>query len=80
MPFLPYKSGCQWRMLPNDFPKWWQLVYYYYRKWSDLEEFDLLFSKLRERVWINMGQNEHQVQTLLTVKVSTVTIIVPLME
>nr|WP_315201630.1 transposase [uncultured Flavobacterium sp.] len=23
------KSGCQWRMLPSDFPKW-QLVYYYY--------------------------------------------------
>lgn len=25
------KTGCQWRMLPNDFPKW-QLVYYYYNK------------------------------------------------
>ena len=56
--FYLIKTGCQWRMLPNDFPKW-QLVYYYYRKWSDLEEFDLLFSKLRERVRINMGHNEH---------------------
>jgi transposase len=27
------KSGCQWRMLPSDFPKW-QLVYYYYYAWS----------------------------------------------
>ena len=27
------KSGVQWRMLPKDFPKW-QLVYYYYRKWT----------------------------------------------
>ncbi|MDR0477597.1 MAG: transposase, partial [Desulfobulbaceae bacterium] len=26
------KSGCQWRMLPSDFPKW-QLVYYYYYAW-----------------------------------------------
>jgi transposase len=26
------KSGCQWRMLPSDFPKW-QLVYYYYSAW-----------------------------------------------
>ncbi len=25
------KTGCQWRMLPKDFPKW-QLVYYYFRK------------------------------------------------
>ncbi len=36
-------------MLPNDYPKW-ALVYYYFRKWSDLEEFDLLLSSLREKV------------------------------
>ncbi len=24
------KSGCQWRMLPKDFPKW-QIVYYYFQ-------------------------------------------------
>ena len=28
------KTGCQWRMLPKDFPKW-QLVYYYFSKWKD---------------------------------------------
>lgn len=50
------KSGCQWRMLPSNFPKW-QLVYYYYCKWSYLEQFDLLLSKLTERVRINKGQN-----------------------
>ena len=27
------KTICQWRMLPNDFPKW-QLGYYYFRKWD----------------------------------------------
>ena len=27
------KSGVQWRMLPNNYPKW-QLVYYYFRKWT----------------------------------------------
>ena len=56
--FYLVTTGCQWRMLPNDFPKW-QLVYYYYRKWSDVEEFDLLLSKLRGKVRVNMGQNEH---------------------
>ncbi|PWK71491.1 putative transposase of IS4/5 family DUF4096, partial [Mucilaginibacter oryzae] len=35
------KTGCQWRMLPLNFAKW-QLVYYYYKKWSELEHFDLL--------------------------------------
>lgn len=28
------KSGCQWRMLPGDFPKW-QIVYRYFRIWKD---------------------------------------------
>lgn len=50
------KTGCQWRMLPLDFPKW-QLVYYYYSKWSDLEVFDLLLSRLREKVRVERGQN-----------------------
>jgi len=27
------KSGCQWRMLPSDFPQW-KLVYYYFTVWS----------------------------------------------
>jgi len=30
------KSGCQWRMLPSDFPKW-QNVYAYFRIWSEKE-------------------------------------------
>ncbi len=50
------KTGCQWRMLPKDFPKW-QLVYYYYSKWAALESFDLLLSRLREKVRLNKGQN-----------------------
>jgi transposase len=28
------KSGCQWRMLPSDFPKWQDVYYYYYYAWS----------------------------------------------
>ncbi|MDR2929141.1 MAG: transposase, partial [Cytophagaceae bacterium] len=31
--FYLLKTGCQWRMLPSDFPKW-QRIYYYFRKWS----------------------------------------------
>ena len=27
------KTGCQWRMLPNDFPPW-TTVYYYFQKWN----------------------------------------------
>lgn len=49
------KTGCQWRMLPVNFPKW-QLVYYYYRKWAAAEQFDLLLDHLRSKVRIKWGQ------------------------
>ena len=54
--FYVVKTGCQWRMLPSHYPKW-QLVYYYYKKWSSLSMFDLLLKKLREKVRVKMGQN-----------------------
>ena len=31
------KSGCQWRMLPSDYPDW-RSVYAYFRIWSHREE------------------------------------------
>ena len=31
--FLYLRIGSQWRNLPEGFPKW-QLVYYYFRKWQ----------------------------------------------
>ncbi len=50
------KTGCQWRMLPRDFPRW-QLVYYYYRKWVDAELFDQLLDTLRSKVRVSKGQH-----------------------
>lgn len=49
------KTGCQWRILPSGFVSW-ELVYYYYRKWSSLGEFDLLLNNLREKVRVKMGR------------------------
>ena len=44
------KTGCQWRMLPQDFPKW-QLVYFYFNQWKrngTLEQMQLnLVEKIR---------------------------------
>jgi transposase len=37
-------SGCQWRMLPNDLPKW-KTVYHYFNTWSKLEVFDEMLKK-----------------------------------
>lgn len=53
--FYLVKTGCQWRMLPQDFPKW-QLVYYYYKKWVTTCQFDLLLEYLRGTVRLKRGQ------------------------
>jgi putative transposase len=41
------KGGIQWRLLPNEFPSW-QLVYYYFRKWTRIGLWEKVQTKLRE--------------------------------
>ncbi|MEI3119209.1 MAG: transposase [Parabacteroides johnsonii] len=53
--FYVVETGCQWHMLPSGFAPW-ELVNYYYRKWSSLGDFDLLLNDLREKVRVKMGQ------------------------
>ena len=31
------KSGCQWRMLPKDYPKW-RTCHYYFSVWSEQKD------------------------------------------
>lgn len=58
------KSGCQWRMLPSDFPKW-RTVYEYYRQWSHREKEDApsllerCLKKMVGEVRVNKGRKEH---------------------
>jgi transposase len=35
---LLLRTGCQWRFLPNDFPKW-PTVYAYFMKWSQPDQY-----------------------------------------
>ena len=47
------KSGCQWRMLPSDFPKW-RTVHEYYQQWSERKNDDqpsLLEEVLKKIGW-----------------------------
>ena len=46
------KSGCQWRMLPSDFPKW-RTVHHYFALWSAPPEngVSLLEQALKKSGW-----------------------------
>lgn len=51
------KSGCDWRMLPHDFPKW-QLVYYYFRTWKKDGAWKHVHDTLRGKVRKKAGKKE----------------------
>lgn len=52
------RAGCQWRMLPEGFPKW-QTVYYYFRKWRESHWFVGLNQTLRKLVRNKSGKKEN---------------------
>ena len=35
--FYLLRTGCQWRMMPHDFPKW-ATCYYYFRQWKQKDD------------------------------------------
>jgi transposase len=41
------RSGCAWRMLPKEFPKW-TIVYMTFRRWCDAGLFEAMHDRLRE--------------------------------
>lgn len=55
--FYLLKTGCQWRMLPLDFPSW-KLVYYYFTKWKSDGTIELIHELLRDKTRKKAGRNE----------------------
>ena len=51
------KTGCQWRMLPGDFPKW-TIVYYYFSVWKKNETLEQIHESLVEKIRKKHGKNE----------------------
>ncbi len=49
------KTGCQWRALPHDFPKW-HTVDSYYRRWRLAGVWPRIHQRLREQVRITLGR------------------------
>ena len=54
--FYLLKSGCQWRLLPHDFPRW-PTVYYYFRKWRMDGTWERINRALRERLRVRLKRD-----------------------
>ena len=48
-------TGCQWRMLPHDFPPW-QTVYYHFRKWQQDDTWFLVHQAIHQDARMHAGK------------------------
>jgi putative transposase len=54
--FYLVHTGCQWRELPHDFPKW-ASVYYYFRKWKQDETWFFIKQAVHTVLRQDQGKN-----------------------
>ena len=54
--FYVFKSGCQWRMLPKDFPPW-KTVFHYFRRWRLDGIWERMNGALRRRLREKLGRD-----------------------
>nr|WP_144080336.1 IS5 family transposase [Gloeobacter kilaueensis] len=53
--FYLNRTGCQWRMLPSEFPAW-QTVYAYFARWRNKGVWEAINRTLRQRVRLQAGR------------------------
>jgi putative transposase len=54
--FYVVHSGCQWRLLPHDFPKW-PTVYHYFRRWRIEGTWERINQAIRESLRVRLKRN-----------------------
>ena len=54
--FYVLRSGCQWRMLPHNFPRW-LTVYHYSRRWRIDGTWEKINQAIRERLRARLKRN-----------------------
>ena len=58
------RSGCQWRMLPKDFPRW-KTVYSYYWRWCRAGIWQHLHQALYSQARVHQGRNPEPTAAIL---------------
>jgi transposase len=54
--FYVLKSGCAWRLLPHDLPRW-KTVYHYFRSWCLDGTWERMHAALSQRVRVRLKRN-----------------------
>lgn len=56
--FYIVKTGCQWRLLPHDYPDW-QAVYSFYRRGKQKNIWEKIMQDLVQKSRFKLGRNEN---------------------
>jgi putative transposase len=54
--FYMNRTGCQWRLLPHDFPPWW-VIRYYFDRWGQDGTWERVNDALRREARLALGRN-----------------------
>jgi putative transposase len=54
--FYVLKSGCQWRLLPHEFPRW-PTIYWYFRKWRIDGTWERVNRAIRQRLRVRLKRD-----------------------
>ncbi len=54
--FYVDRTGCQWRYLPKEYPKW-KTVYWYFTRWQDDGTWEQITDALRRQVRRTLGRD-----------------------
>ena len=55
--FYVLKSGCHWRLLPHDFPRWPTVYHYFFRTWRIDGTWEKINRAIRERLRVRLGRD-----------------------
>ena len=72
--FYLVKTGCQWRMLPHDFPKW-QTVYFYFSRWKRDGTLEQIQQALVEQLRLKAGRKAEPTVAILDAQSAKTTLV-----
>lgn len=68
------KTGCQWRMLPGDFPKW-GMTYYYFRNWERKGIIKKIHHYLVKKLRKNAGRKSQPTASIIDAQSAKTTLV-----
>src|SRR5580658_6834439 len=68
------KTGCQWRLLPGDLPKW-DITYYYFRTWKEKGIIKKIHNSLVKKLRKDTGRKQQPTAVIIDAQSAKATLV-----